>query len=94
MLQDLYANGQQMASGIQDLLETALTEGRAVAPDGDAGSTEAEGEEQELSVESLSNAALLASSVLATHGTAEVMPLHLFLFLSLSCLVLIPSSFS
>ena len=84
MLQDLYANGQQMASGIQDLLETALTEGRAVAtspaPDGDAGPTEAEGKEEELSVESLSNAALLASSVLATHSTAEVMPLHLLLF--------------
>ncbi|KAL0021594.1 hypothetical protein WJX79_001497 [Trebouxia sp. C0005] len=73
-LLELYANSQQMAAGIQALLETALTEGRAVAgslADSDYGEAVGEAEE-ETSVARLSNAAMLASSILATHGVAEV----------------------
>lgn len=76
-LQELYANSQQVAAGIQSLLETALTEGRAVAaspaPAGDSESGEGVGDaEDELTVGRMSNAAMLASSILATHGAAEV----------------------
>ena len=63
-----------MAAGIQALLETALTEGRAVAgnlADSDYGEAVGEAEE-EMSVARLSDAAMLASSILATHGVAEV----------------------
>ena len=67
-LQDLYAVSQQVAAGTHGILETALAQGRAVAA-----SAESLGEaEEELSVEKLSNAALVASSVLSTHGAAEV----------------------
>jgi hypothetical protein len=63
-----------MAAGIQALLETALTEGRAVAGSlADSEYGEAVGEaEEDTSVGKLSNAAMLASSILATHGAAEV----------------------
>ena len=63
-----------MAAGIQALLETALTEGRAVAGSlAESGYGEAVGEaEEDMSVGRLSNAAMLASSILATHGVAEV----------------------
>lgn len=63
-----------MAAGIQALLETALTEGRAVAGSlADSEYGEAVGEaEEDTSVGKLSNAAMLASSILATHGVAEV----------------------
>ncbi len=70
-----------MAAGIQALLETALTEGRAVAgslADSEYGEADGEGEE-DTSVGRLSNAAMLASSILATHGVAEV---HSMLMLS------------
>ena len=82
-MQDLYANSQQMASGIYSLLETALSEGRAIhqrpeqGGDADA-ATDAQGTEQDEDIDDgrtvarLSNAALLASSILATHGNAEV----------------------
>lgn len=68
-----------MASGIGDLLETALSQGRAIPtsskqgtrPSSAAAGQDAE-EEDELVVLRLSNAALLASSILATHGQAEV----------------------
>ena len=65
-LQDLYANNQQMAHGIHDVLESALSQGRAVS------AALADDKTHEMSVEGLSNAALLASSILATHGAAEV----------------------
>lgn len=66
-----------MAAGIQSLLETALTEGRAVAaspaPAGDSEPGEGvDDAEDELTVGRMSNAAMLASSILATHGAAEV----------------------
>ena len=66
--QDLYANNQQMASGIHNVLESALSQGRAVV----TALNLADEEEHEMSIEGLSNAALLASSILATHGAAEV----------------------
>ena len=83
VLQDLYASSQQMASGIGDLLETALSQGRAIPTsskqgtrsDSAAAGQDAE-EEDELVVLRLSNAALLASSILATHGQAEVTRHH------------------
>ncbi len=70
-----------MAAGIQALLETALTEGRAVAGSlADSEYNEAVGEgEEDTSVGRLSNAAMLASSILATHGVPEV---HFMLILS------------
>lgn len=71
-----------MASGIGDLLETALSQGRALpkpsqhgnSPDAAAGGQDGDSsdEEDELVVARLSNAAALASSILATHGHAEV----------------------
>ncbi|DBA75355.1 TPA: hypothetical protein ACH3X1_010624 [Trebouxia sp. C0004] len=73
-LLELYANSQQSAAGIQALLETALTEGRAVTgslADSEYGEAVGEGDE-DMSVGKLSNAAMLASSILATHGAAEV----------------------
>lgn len=78
--QELYANSQQMAPGIQALLEMALTEGRAVAGSlADSQNGEAVGEgEEDTSVGKLSNAAMLASSILATHGVAEVSFLLIF----------------
>ena len=69
-----------MAADIQALLETALTEGRAVAgslADSEYGEAVGEGEE-DTSVARLSNAAMLASSILATHGVAEVNLLLMF----------------
>ena len=69
-----------MAAGIQALLETTLTEGRAVAGSlADSEYREAVGEgEEDTSVGRLSNAAMLASSILATHGVAEVSFLLMF----------------
>ena len=84
--QDLYASSQQTASGIGELLETALTQGRAVPKPSKQGSSPDSGtagqdddsaeEEDELTVARLSNAAVLASSILATHGHAEVTQHH------------------
>ncbi|KAL3134029.1 hypothetical protein ABBQ32_008463 [Trebouxia sp. C0010 RCD-2024] len=83
-LLDLYASSQQMASGIGDLLDMALSQGRALpkpsqqgnspspSTDQDDGEGNGDDEEDELVVARLSNAALLASSILATHGHAEV----------------------
>lgn len=72
-----------MASGIRALLENALTQGTAApqSPELDSSAESAaarldiaqeEEEEDQMSVTRLSNAALLASSILATHGNAEV----------------------
>lgn len=74
-----------MATGIRDLLETALSQGRAVPNPSKQGNSPSptsagqdgtddsdDAEEDELVVARLSNAALLASSILATHGHAEV----------------------
>lgn len=83
-----------MASGIGDLLDMALSQGRALpkpsqqgnspspSTDQDDGEGNGDDEEDELVVARLSNAALLASSILATHGHAEVthhhtIPLHM-----------------
>ena len=99
-MQDMYANSQQMASGIQGLLGTALTEGRAIVASpalvADPEHDEVGEEEEELSVGRLSNAALLASSILATHGAAEVQHHDILLPdpLRLSCLVCLSSSSS
>lgn len=75
-MQDMYANSQQSASGVQALLEAALNEGRALAnsPATPAGAEDQAEEEQEaeLTIDQLSNAAALASSILASHGSAEV----------------------
>lgn len=80
-----------MASGIGDLLETALSQGRALpsqqgnSPNPSTDEDDGEGngddddEEEELVVARLSNAALLASSILATHGHAEVTHHHALL---------------
>ena len=69
-----------MAAGIQALLETALTAGRAVAGSvADSEYNEGVGKgEEDTSVARLSNAAMLASSILATHGVAEVNFLLMF----------------
>ena len=86
-MQDLYANSQQSAAGIQDMLETALNEGRAVGNNVHATGEAQEGE-QELTVEQLSNAAMLASAILASHGPAEVTKASLICFfhhLGMSC---------
>ena len=83
VLQDLYASSQQMTSGIGELLETALSQGRAVPksskqggrPDSAVAGQDHDSddeEEDEMMVARLSNAAALASSILATHGHAEV----------------------
>lgn len=80
-MQDLYANSQQSAAGIQDLLETALNEGRAVGNSVHATGEAQEGE-QELTVEQLSNAATLASAILASHGPAEVTKASLVCFVN------------
>ena len=80
ILQDLYANSQQMASGINSLLEDALSQGRAVSkrpdqgssPDAPNASQDEQEEEDDLTTAGLSNAALLASSILAAHGNSEV----------------------
>lgn len=76
MLQDLYANSQQFAPGVQALLEAALNEGRAFAstPASLVSATEQTEDEQQaqLTVDQLSNAATLASSILASHGPFEV----------------------
>lgn len=86
VLQDLYASSQQMASGIGELLETALSQGRALpkpskqgsSPDSAAAGQDDDSAEveDELVVARLSNAAVLASSILATHGHAEVTQHH------------------
>ena len=75
-----------MASGISELLETALSQGRAVPKHSRQGSSpdsaaagqddDSDEEEDELVVARLSNAAILASSILATHGHAEVTQHH------------------
>ena len=72
-MQDLYANSQQSAAGIQGLLETALNEGRAIG-DSVLATGQASEEEPgtELTVEQLSNAAALASAILASHSPSEV----------------------
>ena len=70
-MQDLYASSQQSAAGVQALLETALNEGRAIASRPAPAEEEEEGQ-AELTVEQLSNAAVLASSILASHGPSEV----------------------
>ena len=76
-----------MASGIGDLLETALSQGRALLKPSKQGSSpnptaagrddddeeeEDKEEEDEPVTARLSNAACLASSILATHGLSEV----------------------
>lgn len=74
-----------MASGIGDLLETALSQGRALLKPSKQGSSpnptagqddndeeEDREEEDEPVTARLSNAACLASSILATHGQSEV----------------------
>ena len=68
-----------MASGIHSMLEDALSQGRAVAkrpdtssPDIPNASQNEQQEEEDLTTARLSNAALLASSILAAHGNAEV----------------------
>lgn len=70
-MQDLYASSSQLAAGVQGLLESALTEGRAVVSSPDA-LEGVQAEEEELTVDQLSNSALLASAILASQSTSEV----------------------
>lgn len=67
------------------MLETALNEGKAVGNNVPAtGETQEDAQASELTVEQLSNAATLASAILASHGPPEVTKaakiLHLLVF--------------
>ena len=72
-VQNLYASNSQLAAGVHTLLESALAEGRAVANSRDSSSTSTgQAEEEELTVDQLSNSALLASAILASQDTPQV----------------------